>query len=131
MLGSGQHAALAAQLIGMQQRLRDADYRQRFPAAVTLILHASANGAEPLGRLVVERQPAALRLIDIALQPPARAGGIGTAVLRLLQQWAAQHGLAIHLSVQQRNAPARRLYAALGWHHHAFSGHAEELVWRA
>lgn len=129
LLGTGRaDPTLAASIIAMQQRLQIADYRERFPDAVYLILEEAG---EPVARIVVDHGPLAVRLVDIALLPQARGRGIGSAVLRALQQWAADHRLPLTLSVHRTNPQARRLYLSLGFRIERADEHADELCWQA
>lgn len=128
LLGSGRaDPTLAASIMSMQQRLQGADYRERFPDAIYLVLQ---EGGEPVARIVVDQGPLALRLVDIALLPPARGRGMGSAVLRALQQWAAAHRLPLTLSVHRTNPNARRLYLNLGFRIEHAGEHAEALSWQ-
>jgi GNAT superfamily N-acetyltransferase len=128
LLGTGRaDPTLAASLISMQQRLQAADYRERYPDAIYLILHVL--GA-PVARIVVDHGALAVRLVDIALLPPARGRGTGSAVLRALQQWAAAHGLPLTLSVHRNNPQARRLYLGLGFAIEHAGEHADALRWQ-
>jgi len=68
----------------------------------------------PVGRLWVAREPAELRLVDISLLPAHRGAGVGTELLRALQQEATTTAKPLRLSVARDN-PARRLYARLGF----------------
>lgn len=128
LLGSGRaDPTLAASIMSMQQRLQLADYRERFPDAIYLILEEAG---EPVARIVVEHGPLALRLVDIALLPHARGRGTGSAVLRALQQWAAAHQLPLTLSVHRSNPQARRLYLGLGFAIERAGEHADALRWQ-
>ena len=95
----------------MQWQAQSADYRARFPQAEFWVLEGDEG---PLGRVVVDRRPTRLRLVDIALRTAARGRGLGTALLRDLQADAAASGLPLRLHVNSSN-PARRLYARLGF----------------
>lgn len=68
----------------------------------------------PVGSLMVGRTDSEIRLIDIALLPEYQNAGIGTAVIRELQDEAAAAGKPLCLSVAVGN-PARRLYERLGF----------------
>lgn len=120
--------ALLASLMAMQQRLQARDYRQRWPRAETLLL---SRGGAPQARIVVDTDAQRIRLIDIAVLPEARGGGLGSALLRLLQQWAALQGLPLDLAVHHGNERARRLYLALGFGLVQHGAAADELRWRA
>lgn len=128
LLGSGgADPTLAAALMAMQQRLQAADYRQRFPDALYLILQEAS---APIARIVIDHGPLAVRLVDIALLPGARGRGTGSAVLRALQQWAGAHGLPLTLSVHRNNPQARRLYLGLGFRIERADAHADALYWQ-
>ncbi len=71
-------------------------------------------GGEAIGRLFLEEWSEQIRLIDIALLPHGRGGGVGTAILADLQDMAAKTGKALTIHVE-RNNPAMRLYLRLGF----------------
>jgi GNAT superfamily N-acetyltransferase len=68
----------------------------------------------PAGRLYVHRRPEEIRLVDIALLPKFRKGGIGTSILRdlLAEGEAAGKPVTIHVEIYN---PAMRLYERLGF----------------
>ena len=68
----------------------------------------------PIGRLYVDRRPDEIRLIDIALLPGERNGGIGTLLLKELLVEAAWVGKPVRIHVERFN-PALRLYEQLGF----------------
>jgi GNAT superfamily N-acetyltransferase len=69
---------------------------------------------QPVGRLYVSRWTDEIRIVDIALLPEFCGRGIGTSLLRQLQQeaLAARKPLRIHV---ERFNPALRLYERLGF----------------
>lgn len=69
---------------------------------------------EPAGRLYVARWRREIRLVDIALLPPYRGRGIGSALLRRLLDEGASSGLPVSIHVERFN-PALRLYQRLGF----------------
>ncbi|HEX2189052.1 MAG TPA: GNAT family N-acetyltransferase [Longimicrobiaceae bacterium] len=69
---------------------------------------------EPAGRLYVARWPRELRIVDIALVPEHRGGGIGTALIQRLFTEADREGKPVRIHVEVFN-PARRLYDRLGF----------------
>jgi ribosomal protein S18 acetylase RimI-like enzyme len=74
------------------------------------------DAGHPIGRLYLFRNQHEANLIDIALLSAARGRGIGSALLRLVQQVARRDGLAsVMLHVEQRNTSARRLYERVGF----------------
>jgi ribosomal protein S18 acetylase RimI-like enzyme len=68
----------------------------------------------PAGRLYVHRRPKEIRLVDIALLPELRKGGIGTSLLRdlLAEGDEARKPVTIHVEIYN---PAMRLYERLGF----------------
>ena len=69
--------------------------------------------AVPVGRLYVARWQDEIRLVDIALLPPSRNAGLGSAILRDLLAAAAAHK-PVRIHVEKFN-PALRLYERLGF----------------
>lgn len=90
---------------------QDHHYRTNYPGANLDVIEV--DGA-PAGRLYVHRGPAEIRIMDIALAPPFRGRGIGTALLRDLMEEAGASGRALSIHVEVNN-PARRLYERLGF----------------
>jgi ribosomal protein S18 acetylase RimI-like enzyme len=71
---------------------------------------------EPVGRLYVDRWESEIRLVDVALLPGHRGGGLGGAlVARLLDEGRAS-GKPVSIHVEHNN-PALRLYRRLGFRH--------------
>jgi ribosomal protein S18 acetylase RimI-like enzyme len=68
----------------------------------------------PVGRLYVDRCEKAIRIMDIALLPEHRRAGIGTKLLRELQDEARTAGKTLTIHVEKFN-PALRLYQRLGF----------------
>jgi ribosomal protein S18 acetylase RimI-like enzyme len=70
--------------------------------------------AVPVGRLSIASWQDAIRIVDIALLPPSRTAGIGTALRRALLAAAAVAHQPVRLHVEKVN-PALRLYERLGF----------------
>ena len=68
----------------------------------------------PVGRLLVNREPSALHLIDIALLEEYRNQGIGSLLIGQLQKECTKEGGTLRLQVLEGN-PAIRLYRRLGF----------------
>ncbi|QOY92474.1 GNAT family N-acetyltransferase [Massilia sp. UMI-21] len=115
-------------LIAMQQQMQAAGYRNSYPEARYQVL---ALDGEPVGRLVTAAVAGALRVVDIAVLPPARGRGVAGEALRRLQRQAAQDGRDLTLAVRKDNAGARRLYAALGFGVDTEDAFSLQLRWRA
>jgi len=99
-------------LLRMQYRAREMSYAVSFPVAEETII-CLADGS-PVGRLLVCEQPGRMRLIDVGLLKSHRGQGIGSAVLRSLQQECKSKGLPLELQVKQAS-PAAQLYSGLGF----------------
>jgi GNAT superfamily N-acetyltransferase len=101
-------------------------YQGHYPTAQWLIVEAA--GA-PIGRLYLDDRDGDLHLIDISLVPERRGGGIGTAIMADLLDWARAGGKTMTLYVEPPN-PARRLYERLGFTAEGEAGVYEMMVWR-
>ncbi|WP_405061554.1 bifunctional GNAT family N-acetyltransferase/class I SAM-dependent methyltransferase [Kribbella sp. NBC_01505] len=84
----------------------------------------------PIGRLRVARHPASIELCGIQLDPTVQNQGIGTAIIRELQQEAADRGVPLDLGVERDNTNARRLYERLGFRQFAADDREDKLRWR-
>lgn len=69
---------------------------------------------QPIGRLYVARWPEEIRIVDIALMPEHRGGGLGTRLIRELFAEGDASGRKVSIHVEIFN-PARRLYDRLGF----------------
>lgn len=118
--------ALAEQLIAMQWRAQVLGYRQSYPHAFYLVLE---HDGAPVGRLVLDQDGDALRLVDIAILPGERGRGAGSAALRGLQALAGARRLHLALGVSKSNTAARRLYRRLGFELRAEDELQEQLAW--
>jgi ribosomal protein S18 acetylase RimI-like enzyme len=102
-------------------------YRGRFPDASYLVVFIDGS---PAGRLYVHRRADEIELVDVALLPRHRGTGIGSALVRDLQDEAARSGLPLRLYVEHEN-PARRLYDRLGFRVLRDIGLYFQMEWRA
>lgn len=68
----------------------------------------------PAGRFYVHRGPSDIRVVDIALLPEHRGGGVGTRLLREVFAEADRDGKRVSVHVEKFN-PALRLYERLGF----------------
>ena len=103
--------AQKAAFLRMQFDAQDAYYRQIYPEARFLVV---TRDAEPIGRLYLARLADQMRIIDIALLPAHRGGGIGSRLIADVLTEAAQARLAVRLQVEPWS-PARRLYERFGF----------------
>ncbi|PYT00795.1 MAG: GNAT family N-acetyltransferase [Acidobacteria bacterium] len=99
------------QLLLMQYKAQATSYSRQFPSAEHDIIMLDE---DPIGRLIIDRDAKAARLIDITLLPESRNLGIGTLILTRFSELFASLELEFELSVQRTN-PARQLYERLGF----------------
>lgn len=76
---------------------------------------------EPIGRLYVDRWEREIRIVDIALLPEHRGGGLGTRLLRRVFAEGDAAGKPVSIHVEMFN-PARRLYERLGFAYRGETG---------
>ena len=68
----------------------------------------------PIGRLYLDERQTCVHVIDIALMPGSRDGGIGTALLTAIQDHARARDKSVDIFVERIN-PAKSLYDRLGF----------------
>lgn len=109
-------AALAPDVLDevmhLQFRAQTVGYAGQFPRARFDIVE---QGGVPIGRIVVDREPGAIHVVDQAIVPSRRSRGIGTAIMRSLMAEAAGRGVPVNLEVGDSNDPSLRLYLRLGF----------------
>jgi ribosomal protein S18 acetylase RimI-like enzyme len=103
--------AQMAEFLDMQFNAQRTHYREHFPEARFDIIEIDDQAA---GRLYLAVGEEGVNLMDIALLPEHRGAGIGGAITSAVQSFAAEHGLAVVLHVEETN-PAMRLYTRLGF----------------
>jgi ribosomal protein S18 acetylase RimI-like enzyme len=103
-------AALEA-LLSMQFEAQEQAYRGQHPRGEFELVMIDGR---PAGRLSVDRAGSAIELLDIALTSGYRGYGVGTRLVRELQDEARVAGLPLRLHVARGN-PAARLYERLGF----------------
>jgi len=97
--------------VRMQFDAQDRDYRGRNPQASFDVVEVDGARA---GRLIVDRRDSEIRVLDISLLPELRGAGIGTGLIRSVQDEAAATGRPLTLHVEI-HSPAVTLYARLGF----------------
>lgn len=105
--GDAQKIAFVAQQFHAQTTYWD----EQYPDAERSVVEIDG---VPAGRFYVERWPAELRLIDIALLPAFRRHGAGTELLKRLFAEASERNVPLTIHVEIFN-PARALYERLGF----------------
>ncbi len=113
--------------VSMQFDAQTRHYAAYYPGAEVFIIQ---QGSARIGRLIVERKPKTLLLMDIALLPEYRCQGVGTAILRDRMDEARQAHQTLLLHVETFN-PARRLYERLGFQAGSENGIYLEMAWRS
>jgi GNAT superfamily N-acetyltransferase len=103
--------AQKAAFLRAQFEAQDEWYREHYAEATFDVVLV---GGEPGGRLYVHRDESEIRIVDIALLPEHRGGGVGTALLRDLLDEADATGKRVTIHVERFN-PALRLYERLGF----------------
>jgi len=113
-------------LIQLQYQAKTQSYRQTYPQAIELVLEKHH---QAVGQVTLNLEPQVLRLIELSLLPAERHQGLGKAVLKAIQQYAAQKAAPIMLSVNQHNLAAKGLYSTLGFHTQAVEPPNEQMRW--
>lgn len=108
----GWDAEQLGRFLAMQYKIQKQAYDLQFPGAENLIIRLEK---EKIGRLIVNRSAADLRLVDISLLPEFRGSGIGTKIISDLQSEAGEKNLPLTLNVARNNPSAFRLYQKLGF----------------
>ena len=121
----GWDGATAQALLNMQFEGQRRYYQQAYPGARYQVVEVQG---QAVGRIVVARDAQCLLLVDIALMPSSSGRGIGSALVRALQEEAARAGLALRLHVALEN-PAEALYRRLGFKETGLSGMHREMEW--
>ena len=99
------------ELLEMQFAAQRRGYSEQYPEAQD---HIVTVADLDVGRILVWRTQAQIRIVDVCLLPECRGAGIGSALLGMLQEESAREGKPLRLSVLKTN-PARRLYERLGF----------------
>jgi ribosomal protein S18 acetylase RimI-like enzyme len=86
-------------------------YAANYPDALFQVIERDG---EPVGRLYVARWEKEIRIVDITLLPEFRGSGIGTKLLRDLQDEARGAGKSLTIHVERFNR-ALALYQRLGF----------------
>jgi len=100
-----------AVLISMQFNFQRQQYQDGYPDGQDNII---LNNRQPIGRMFTSEGDQTMTLVDIALLPEYRNGGIGRRLLDELLKSAAEKGKSVTLHVFKTN-PARHLYERLGF----------------
>lgn len=100
------------EFLDLQLRAQESGYGTAFPEADHRIIleHRS-----PVGRLLLDRRPDEHLMIDLVVLHHCRGRGIGTVVLRTVQDEALAAGVPVRLTVRRDDRRLVGWYEALGW----------------
>jgi RimJ/RimL family protein N-acetyltransferase len=117
-------AATKEQLVRMQFDSQTATYRAQFPQARFDIVEQDGR---PIGRLIVDTGGDAGCIVDFALLPERRGGGLGTAILAAVLQERRQPVLS---KVLYNNEASLRMCRRVGFVHIGGELPFLQLEWR-
>jgi ribosomal protein S18 acetylase RimI-like enzyme len=101
----------AEAFLRLQWLAKRQSYAMQYPNAEYRLVTVNDSAA---GAYLLNEEPRQIRIVDIAFMQLYRNRGLGTLLLKALQQEAKQREADLLLSVQTHN-PARRLYERLGF----------------
>lgn len=113
------------EFLGMQYEAQQKFYASEYTHAVDEIILCAG---KPAGRLVVERREHEIRCIDVALLPEHRNSGIGTSLIRKLQDEARQEKKPLRLQVIRFNR-AVNLFERAGFVRTSETGTHFQMEW--
>jgi ribosomal protein S18 acetylase RimI-like enzyme len=96
----------------LQFEAQRTDYLRRFPDSEHAVVLADG---EPAGRVWVDANTDEVRLLDVTILPEHQGKGIGTTLLRRLQERARTAGVPLRHTVLTSNVGALRLYERVGF----------------
>jgi len=88
------------EFLGMQYEAQQHFYESEYKQAADEIILCDG---KPAGRLIVERREHEIRCVDVALLPEHRNGGIGSFLIRELQEESKIQGKPLRLQVIRFN----------------------------
>jgi ribosomal protein S18 acetylase RimI-like enzyme len=110
----------------MQFNAQHSHYLEQFPRADYKLILADG---EPVGRLYVDRDDMAVKILDIAVLPDKRRAGIATFLLTEILAEAKESDIAVRIHVETFN-PSLGLFERLGFNRIAEEGINFLLEWR-
>lgn len=99
-------------LIRMQYAAQTAAYQAQYPGSDYQIV---LRGDVPVGKIWLAALPDELHLVDILIAEPYRNAGIGSFLVRQLQQQAEIDKIALRSSIFRFNAGSLRFHRFLGF----------------
>lgn len=101
----------ATEFLSSQFDIQQRSYQQQFQNLQTYMI-GQAN--QFIGMIQLHEQADTIRIVNVIIAPSIQGIGIGTSVLRFLQNYAEQQQKAIQLSVDHTNR-AKHWYSHLGF----------------
>jgi ribosomal protein S18 acetylase RimI-like enzyme len=114
------------QFLRMQFEAQRQSYLRDLPEAEYTVIRC---GSAAVGRLIVERTPSEIHIVDIALLTQFRKQGIGSILMRRMLGEAEQTGKSVRLFVEKFN-PALRWYERMGFEVVSTGPMYLEMIWR-
>ena len=115
-----------SEFLGMQYESQKLFYQTDYQRATDEIVLIEG---QPAGRLIVERREHEIRCVDIALLPAHRGSGVGSFLIRKLQDETAQINKPLRLQVI-RFSRAVTLFERLGFVRTSETGTHFQMEWR-
>ncbi|WP_330273404.1 GNAT family N-acetyltransferase [Lentzea sp. NBC_00516] len=98
--------------LAREQTYTENEWRDRAAEGLKLV----ALDARPVALVAATARPEGLYLYSMWVRDSHRGRGVGEALVRTVQAWAAEEGWkVVRLQVYDHNLPARRLYERLGF----------------
>jgi ribosomal protein S18 acetylase RimI-like enzyme len=110
----------------MQFEAQRRSYLLHIPNAEYFVIHC---GQVAVGRLIIERTPSEIHIVDIALLPQFRRHGIGSILMQAILNEARNACKSVRLFVERFN-PALHWYERLGFSVLSTGPIYLEMVWR-
>jgi ribosomal protein S18 acetylase RimI-like enzyme len=124
---TGWNAEQQDTFLRMQYEAQRRSYRMEMPDAEYSVIRCDEIA---VGRLILNRTPEEIHVVDIALLPKFRGLGIGGTLMKAIMEEAARAGKTVGLHVERFN-PALRWYQRLGFSEVSGGPIYLEMVWRS
>jgi ribosomal protein S18 acetylase RimI-like enzyme len=124
---TGWNAEQQEAFLRMQYEAQRRSYLLQLPHAEYWVIRRDEMA---VGRLILDRTPEEIHIVDIAILPEFRAQGIGSILMEAIMQEASEASGTVRLHVERFN-PALRWYERLGFSVINSGPIYLEMVWRA